>query len=110
MKKTLTTLLATAVLALVPAMFAADNDKPADKKKCCESCKDACKCEAGKCACDSKEKKVMLTGSHIPQTVTKLGRITDSMNPVSVYSREDLLQTGETDVASALRKLSPRVR
>lgn len=110
MKKTLTTLLATAVIALVPALFAADNAKPAEKKdeKCCSDCKD-CKCEKGKCTCDKKEKKMTLTGSHIPQTVTKVGRITDSMQPVSVYSREDLLETGETDLASALRKLSPRV-
>ncbi|MBA4135716.1 MAG: hypothetical protein C0518_00205 [Opitutus sp.] len=111
MKKTLTTLLATAALVLAPALFAADNAKPADKKdeKCCTDCKD-CKCEKGKCACDKKEKKVMLTGSHLPQTVTKVGRITDSIQPVSVYTSEDLLATGETDIASALRKLSPRIR
>lgn len=112
MKKMLTTLLATAALTLAPALFAADNAKPADKKpaKCCEHCKDACKCEAGKCTCEPKEKKVLLTGSLLKQKVTKVGRITDGMHPVSVYSREDLDMTGESDVASALRKLSPAIR
>jgi hypothetical protein len=113
MKKTLTTFLATAVIALVPALFAADNAKPADKKeaKSCTDCKDCkeCKCEKGKCTCEPKEKKVRLTGSHLPQTVTKLGRITDSVQPVSVFTREDLENTGETDIAAALRKLSPAI-
>ena len=112
MKTKISTLLAAALIALVPALTAADKAKPADKKdtKCCEHCKDACKCETGKCSCDSKEKKMVLTGSLLPQSVTKVGRITDSAQPLSVYSRQDLEDTGETDVASALRKLSPAIR
>ncbi len=56
------------------------------------------------------ETKVQLTGSHLPQRVTKVGRITDSASPVAVYSRADLEATGATDLKSALRALSPSIR
>jgi hypothetical protein len=110
MKKLLPTLLTAAALTLAPAVFAADQAKsPAPKEKetkaTCEACKDAAKGDTG-----SKEKKVVLTGSLLPQRVTKVGRITDSVQPVSVYSREDLASTGEHDLASALRKLSPALQ
>lgn len=115
MKTKLSLLFAAVAFALVPAIHAADQ-KPADKKDpsapCCEHCKDACKCEAGKCTCDEKKpekKMVMLTGSRLPQEVTRVGRITDSMHPVTVLSREDLDSTGEADLARALRKLVPQM-
>lgn len=118
MKKSLLPVLTfSALLALVPTAFATDAQPAtkADKKEkpaaACEACKDGCKCEPGQCKCDAKkkdkEKRVVLTGSHIPQRVTKHGRITNGISPVVVYSASDLESTGETSVAAALRKLSP---
>lgn len=118
MKSTLfRTLAISTLLALAPAAFAADAQPAtkADKKEkpaaACEACKDGCKCEPGQCKCDAKkkdkEKRVVLTGSHIPQRVTKHGRITTGISPVVVYTADDLKGTGETDIAAALRKLSP---
>jgi len=115
MKAKLSLLAAACLMALAPALIAAgDQTKPAEKKDAakCEHCKDGCKCEAGQCACDkdSGKKTVMLTGSHLPQTVTKLGRITDSAQPVTVISHDDLAQTGEINLAAALRKAVPQIR
>ena len=99
-------------LLLGTAVFAAD--KPADKKdEKCPACKDGKECKEKDCKCEKcaeKPKLVMLTGSHIPQKITKLGRITDGASPVTVLTREDLLATGETDLASALRHASPFIR
>ena len=117
MKTKFSTLLAVLALTIGPAAFAADKDaKPADKKdtpkqeKCtdCKDCKE-CKCKAGECKCDDTEKPktVMLTGSHIPQRVTRIGRITDGISPVIVLTSADLEATGETDLAAALRKAVP---
>lgn len=116
MKNKLSLLFAVAALALAPAIHAADkpqSDKKGPAKQTCEHCKDACKCEAGKCACDDKQpekKTVMLTGSHLPQTVTKVGHITDSALPLTVLTREQLELSGASDVGSALRKLVPQMR
>ena len=120
MKTRFATLFAVLALALGPAAFAAEQDnKPADKKeppkneKCCTDGKD-CKSEDGKCkAAEStceKPKRVVLTGSHIPQLITRHGRITDGINAVTVVSREDLEATGETNIAAALRKVVPAIR
>ncbi|MBI2515721.1 MAG: hypothetical protein HYV95_02285 [Opitutae bacterium] len=111
MRTKLNLLAATLALAIGPAIYAADAP-PADKKDDakCTDCKNGCKCETGKCQCGDKEKKVMLTGSYLPQTVTRVGRITDGMHPVTVLSRADLEATGETNVASALRKALPMMR
>lgn len=108
MKVKLSLLLVT-LLVVSPAAFAADKPAPADKKDaaCCEKCKDACKCEADKCKCDDKEKKVVLTGSHIPQRVGKLSRHPNTMSPLTIITAADLAGTGETDVAAALRRLVP---
>ncbi|MBI3886540.1 MAG: hypothetical protein HY302_12550 [Opitutae bacterium] len=103
-------------LAVGSAVFA--GDKPADKKEAPPAEKGAAGKDAKQCQekdskcekCPDQPKLVMLTGSRIPQRITKLGRITDGMNAVSVYSRADLESTGETDVASALRRLSPSIR
>lgn len=112
MKTKLSLLVAAFALALGPAIHAAD-EKPADKKddiKCIDG-KDRCKHETGKCkGCDQSEKKVTLTGSYLPQKVSRVGRITDGIHPVIVLSREELEATGATDVASALRKAVPAVR
>lgn len=108
------TLVIPALLALAPAAFAADvppatqEDK---KEKPAAACKDTCQCAPGQCPCDARkkgpEKRIVLTGSHIPQRVTKQGRITTGISPVVVYTAEDLAGTGETQLAAALRKLSP---
>lgn len=120
MKKLLPLSVAAALLVFASATFAAEQNaaaaKPATKEKSkpaaqCEACKDDCKCEKGRCKCDEKkEKRVLLTGSHIPQRVTKVGRITNGISPVVVYTASDLESTGESDVAAALRKLSPAFR
>jgi hypothetical protein len=111
-KAILPTLLAAAVLAFAPSVFAADQakpaDKPADKQKSCADCKE-CKCEKGKCACDKKEKPVAITGSHLPQKVRMHGRHADTPSPVVIYSAEDLRATGASDIASALRRLHPSI-
>jgi outer membrane cobalamin receptor len=109
MKAKLSVLAAAFALALGPAIHAAD-EKPADKKddRPRVEGKGGCRCEIGKCC--GKEKKVMLTGSYLPQKVTRVGRITDGIHPVTVLSREDLEATGATDVASALRKALPATR
>ena len=114
MKTRFPTLLAVLALTLGPAVMAADQDKkPAEKKdppkdeKCCADCKD-CKGKADDCKCE-KPKVVMLTGSHIPQRVTRYGRITDGISPVTVISREELQATGEVDLARALHKLVPSI-
>lgn len=108
MRTKLSLLAAAVALAIGPAIYAADAP-PAGKKDDakCTDCKSGCKCETGKCKCDEKEKKVILTGSYLPQTVTRVGRITDGIHPVVVLSREDLEATGATDVATALRKALP---
>ncbi len=93
--KQLLVLLAAAALLPGPAAFATapkPAEKPAEKQPA------------------ATERKVKLTGSHLPQRVTKVGRITDSASPVSVYSRADLEATGATDLKSALRALSPSIR
>ncbi len=103
-------------LAVGSAVFAAD--KPADKKDApkgekCACCKEGKECKDKDCKCEKcaeKPKLVTLTGSHLPQKITKLGRITDGASPVTVLTREDLLATGETDLASALRHASPFIR
>ncbi len=103
-------------LVLGTAVFAAD--KPADKKDVpkadsCACCKDGKDCKDKDCKCEKcaeKPKLVMLTGSRIPQRITKQGRITDGINPVTVFTSEDLAATGETDLAAALRKLHPSIR
>jgi hypothetical protein len=105
------------LLALAPAAFAADVQPApqADKKKkpaaAWAACQDGCKCEPGQCTCDARkkdqEKRVVLTGSHLPQRGTKHGRITTGISPVVVYTADDLKGTGATDIAAALRKLSP---
>ena len=115
MKAKLSLLAAACLFALAPALTAADGkDKSADKKDAakCEHCKDACKCETGKCQCNCQEpekKTVMLTGSHIPQQVTEVGRITDSAMPVTVITQDDLSRTGEVNLAAALRKSVPAI-
>lgn len=58
----------------------------------------------------ASETKVTLTGSHLPQRVTKVGPITDSASPVAVYSRAQLEATGANDLKAALRALSPSIR
>jgi hypothetical protein len=91
--------------------------KPADKKdapKCTCGNGDKCQCNAGKCQCDHKAKEpekktVMLTGSNLPQQVTKVGSITDSAQPVKVISHDDLEKTGEMNLANALRKNVPAI-
>lgn len=103
-------------LAVGSAVFAAD--KPADKKDApkgekCACCKEGKECKDKDCKCEKcaeKPKLVMLTGSRIPQRITKQGRITDGINPVTVFTSEDLAATGETDLAAALRKLHPSIR
>lgn len=98
------------------------SDKPADKPDApkdekCAACKEGAECKeckegkGAKCEkCAEKPKMVMLTGSRIPQRITKMGRITDGMHSVSVYSREDLESTGAIEVSEALRRLSPTLR
>lgn len=102
-----------AVLFLGTVGFAADN--PADKKdapkheKCVDAknCKD-CKCE--ECAKNAKPKMVVLTGSHLPQRLTMMGRITDGASPVTVLTREDIENSGAMNLADALRKAVPSIR
>jgi outer membrane cobalamin receptor len=93
--KQLLVLLAAAALLPGATAFATEpkpTEKPAEKKPA------------------ATEQKVKLTGSHLPQRVTKVGRITDSASPVAVYSRADIEATGATDLKSALRALSPSIR
>jgi hypothetical protein len=108
MNAKLSLLAAACLLAMAPALTAADDPvKSADTKE-------TAKGEKGKCQCDKKAKEpekkaVLLTGSNIPQKVTQVGRITDSAQPLSVISHDDLERTGEINLASALRKTSPNI-
>jgi hypothetical protein len=108
MKAKLSLLAAACLFAIGPALTAADDQaKPADKK-------DPAKTENGKCQCDQKAKQpekktVMLTGSNIPQTVTQTGRITNGAEPLTTLSHEDLENTGEMNLAGALRKAVPSI-
>lgn len=121
MKAKLTVLFAAAALVLAPAVFADSKPQAPEKKDAapiCAACKDGCKCEAGQCKCEKKPKeekpkkdgRVMLTGSHLPQKVTRVGLITDGMHPVTVITADDLARTGHGDVAGALRHLVPGMR
>lgn len=116
-----TALFAAAALVLAPAVFADSKPQAPEKKDAaptCEACKDGCKCEAGQCKCEKKPKaekpkkdeRVVLTGSRIPQKVTRVGLVTDGMHPVTVITADDLARTGQGDVAGALRHLVPALR
>jgi hypothetical protein len=106
MKAKFSLLAAACIVGLAPALLAVDaTTKTADKK-------DAAKVETTKAAPDKKatepaRKTVMLTGSNLPQTVTQVGRITDSAQPVTVLSHDDLERTGENNLGAALRKSMP---
>jgi hypothetical protein len=106
MKAKFSLLAAACFVALAPALLAVDaTTKTADKK-------DAAKVEQKKTAPDKKvkepeKKTIMLTGSNLPQTVTQVGRITDSALPVTVLSHDDLEKTGENNLGAALRKSMP---
>ncbi len=53
---------------------------------------------------ERQPKLVLLTGSHLPQRVTKVGRVTDSIQSVTVLTREDL------EAAGGLRARVPGMR
>lgn len=56
-------------------------------------------------------RRVLVTGSHIPQRVDPRTGRAMTMSRVDVYTREDLLTTGRSaDVASALLTLDPSIR
>jgi hypothetical protein len=113
MKAKITCLIAGTALMLSPAAFGAATQKSKKTQKdqpvaaCCEDAKGASKSAKGDCACTTVEKRVVLTGSHIPQRVKRHGRITTGVSPVVILSAEDIANTGESDVGAALRKLVP---
>jgi hypothetical protein len=103
--KTKSGLLAAAFfLAAIPVLVAADKPTRADDKP---AVKPAAKAEPAKD--DSGWKTVLLTGSYLPQKVTKVGRITDSAQNVTVITHDDLEKSGENNLAAALRKIVPAI-
>lgn len=50
-----------------------------------------------------EQKRMVLTGSHIPRTVGRVGRITDAPSPVTVIDREQIQRSGAQTLADVLR-------
>ena len=70
----------------------------AKETKCTEKSGDCTKCEG------DKTQKVVLTGSLLPQRVSKTGRRPDGISPVTVINRRELESTGQLTLEDALRK------
>lgn len=103
--KTKSGLLAAALfLAALPALVAADQPAKADVKN---EPKAAAKADATKGA--ASEKTMLLTGSNIPQKVTKDGRSIEGAQPLTVITHDDLEKSGQNNLAMALRKMVPQI-
>lgn len=57
----------------------------------------------------SKETKVMVTGSNIPQDAKRVRRIPTTTSPLVIIGRSEIERSGESTVAGLLRRL-PAVR
>ncbi|HVU16285.1 MAG TPA: hypothetical protein VHD32_05150 [Candidatus Didemnitutus sp.] len=103
MRTTLSVLAAAGLLGLTATAFAAAETpaKPAEKTAPAPA-----KPEKAE---KTETKTVMLTGSNLPQKVTKVGRITDSAQPVTVITHDDLEKSGAISVSDALRKMVPAI-
>jgi outer membrane cobalamin receptor len=50
-----------------------------------------------------EDQLVEITGSHIPKQVRRIGRTTDSVQPLYVIDRTEIKRSGATTVADVLR-------
>jgi len=54
--------------------------------------------------------RVVITGSRLPQAVVAEGGLPNTISPVRVYTREQLLGTGQPGLGAALGSLDPSAR
>jgi len=54
--------------------------------------------------------RVMVTGSRLPQAVDAASGLPSTISPVRIYTRQQLLGTGQTGTGAALGSLDPSVR
>ena len=58
---------------------------------------------ASRAAEPAKDEKVEITGSHIKQTVHRVGYSADTVAPIYVFDRQFIERTGATTLAGVLR-------
>jgi outer membrane cobalamin receptor len=53
---------------------------------------------------DQEQRKVELTGSHVPRLIRSIGRTADTPYPIYIITREEIDQSGAFTLADVLRR------